>query len=488
MSTLRKVLFLVFTAVYLVAAPLTILYALGYIFNPDEQKLLQTGLVSLVSDPSGAEVWVDGKLSRDKTPVVFRNLSPGTHETRVTLPGHHPWQEQVKVVPERALRFENILLFPETFVPEILGNFPVSRLWHVPGGKYIFVLQGKTTSGLSLFDPSEKKFKPLVSLDLFPDSELTELLIHPEGNQALLLQRKDSAPPLLIRLTEPPETLPHSHLLSPLLEEVRWDRRHNRLLFYLQGESLKKVDLEDLRLSLPLMDGVAGYTIHRGKFYVLDRQGRFLALNAKGKLEEVFLDDPAKARLVFGAGAQQKYRIFFLPNPSVFSPPYETAVLFLSSEGRLSSNKLPYFLDEGAAELVPAFSHPRAAYRKGPELWVVDFDREEEKTFFETGPTPRRVHKGSDALSNLLWTFNDQYLIFLEGNRVMAQDFEGGGKAVELFRVSREAPEIVLDSQSGFLYFAEPAQNRLARVKLHAPPGLIPRLMDDFVEITKDSP
>jgi len=91
-------------------------------------------------------------------------------------------------------------------------------------------------------------------------------------------------------------------------------------------------------------------------------------------------------------------------------------------------------------------------------------------------------------LSNLLWTYNDQYLIFLEGDRVMAQDFEGGGAAVELFRVSGETPEIVLDSQSGFLYFAEPGQNRFARVKLHAPPGLIPRLMDDFVEITKESP
>ena len=51
MGKLRKIILLVFVGVYLVAAPLTILYALWYIFSPAQQTLLQTGLVSLNTEP-----------------------------------------------------------------------------------------------------------------------------------------------------------------------------------------------------------------------------------------------------------------------------------------------------------------------------------------------------------------------------------------------------------------------------------------------------
>ena len=142
MARLRRVFFFAFALVYVLAAPLTVLYALGFIFNPGEQTLVQTGLVSLVTEPSGANVWVDGTLSKDKTPLVLRNLRPGIHDIEVNLPAHHTWQKRVKIIPERALRFESILLFPQIFEPEIVNDFPVSQLWHVPGGKYLAALHG----------------------------------------------------------------------------------------------------------------------------------------------------------------------------------------------------------------------------------------------------------------------------------------------------------------------------------------------------------
>lgn len=490
MTTLRKLFLAAFAALYIGVAPLTVLYALGYIFNPADQKLFQTGLVSLASDPPGAEVWVDDELSRAKTPVVLRDLKPGRHEIRVALGTRPPWRKQVKVIPERVLQFENILLFPDTPLPEILGNFPVSRLWHVPGGKRIFVLQGNTASGLSLFDPAEKKFRPLIFPRAVSEARVSDFLIHSEGDQALLILQKEGTPiSLLIRFSETPVTRPLTHLFSPPVKEIRWDRRHSHLLFYLREKTLRKVDLESRRISPPLTRGVSGYAIHKGKLYVLDRRNRFFTLNAKGKLEDLLLDDPLKARLVFGEETGGNYQIAFLPNPSVFLSPREAVVIFLSGAGRLSSNKLPYFLDKDVEEFVPAHSHPRAAYRRGKELWIVDFERDEgeEEPFFETGPTPHRIFKGSDRLSELRWIYNDQYLVFREGNRVKVVDIEGG-LAVELLRVSEETPDIALDSQNGYLYFSEPGENRLARIRLHTPPGFLPRLMDDFVETSKESP
>ena len=89
MGQLRRIIFYLFVAIYLIAAPLTVLYALGYILSPTRQTLVQTGLISLSSVPSQASVWVNGSLLNEKTPLVLRNLKPGPYSLRVGLPHTH---------------------------------------------------------------------------------------------------------------------------------------------------------------------------------------------------------------------------------------------------------------------------------------------------------------------------------------------------------------------------------------------------------------
>ena len=86
MGRLRKIIFYIFALIYLVVAPLTILYALGYIFSPTQQTLVATGLISLSSEPPQAQVWLNGELLKEKTPVILRNLKPGPYTLRMGLP------------------------------------------------------------------------------------------------------------------------------------------------------------------------------------------------------------------------------------------------------------------------------------------------------------------------------------------------------------------------------------------------------------------
>ena len=118
---------------------------------------------------------------------------------------------------------------------------------------------------------------------------------------------------------------------------------------------------------------------------------------------------------------------------------------------------------------------------------MVNFEGEREKIFFERGPTPRKIYQGKDKLTHLVWFYHDQYLLFLEGDRLMAQDFEGEGEPVELLKISSRTPVVHLDEKRGFLYFVDPEGDRLARVKLFEESGLLPRLVDDFVEVAKES-
>jgi hypothetical protein len=479
MARLRKYLLLIFVATYAVTAPLTILYALGYIFNPEQQVLLQTGLVSLNSEPSGATVWVNGLNTKDKTPIVLRNLKPDTYDVQVRLPGRHPWARRITVERERALRLENVLLFPLSYQPEALRDSPLFKMWHVPGGKYLLVLEGTPASHLYLYELEKEKFRPVFLRARDRESTINEVHLHPRLDRALILLKEEGVTrPVLVKFTEEIQVKDLSGLLPDPLTEFRWSLHDADSFFYLKGETLRRFDIERDLLHPKLITRLRGYAPDERGLFALDGRRRFLKITEKGKIQDVLLADPSKANLIFGEDTGERYSIFFLPNPSVFSTLDDAVVLFLSERGRLLGNKLPYFLDQGVGELAPAISHPRMAYRKGKGLWAVDFEREREKVFFESGPAPRKIYEGKEAPTNLLWFYHDQYLLFLEGDRLMVQDFEGEGNAVELMRISGQIPQVVLDAGQGFLYFAHPKGNRLSRIKLFEEPGILPRFGD----------
>ena len=490
MGRLRKIIFYVFALIYLAVAPLTILYALGYIFSPTQQTLVATGLISLSSEPSQAQVWLNGELLKEKTPVILRNLKPGPYTLRISLPQMHPWQRQVEVKPDRVFRFENILLFPLTFHPEILSDFPITRMWHSPLGRNIVVLQGEKASGLFLFDPERREFRPLFSQSPYGETAVREVLLHPSGERAVaVLKEKEGLRPLLVNFLDPRETISLGELFQEPFRQSHWGAPHKNSLFYLQGNTLRrlKADPDEQPFSLNLQEGVRGYAVQGRRLFVLDGQRRFLELTEKGKIRNILLSEPPKIRLIFGPEEGEHYSLFFLPRLFLFTPLHEALALFLSDKGKLISNKLPYFLDEGVETLIPATAHSRALYRKGNELWTVDFEREQEEGFFESGPARRRIYKAREKLFPVAWFYDDRYLLFVEGNHVKVLDPEGEGNLMDLLEVSKEVPQVILDEKRGFLYFAEPAENRLSRIKLFEAEGVLPRLVDDFVSARSES-
>lgn len=94
---LRKALFFLFVGIFLVSAPLVVLYTAGYRFNRTNNTVLQTGTLSLASSPRGAEVFVHGENIHDATPAVLQRLSTGTRTVRLEKEGYHAWERTVNV-------------------------------------------------------------------------------------------------------------------------------------------------------------------------------------------------------------------------------------------------------------------------------------------------------------------------------------------------------------------------------------------------------
>lgn len=493
MGILRKAIFLVFTVAYLVIAPLTVLYALGYIFSPSHSKLLLTGLISLNSHPSQAQVELNHRVLKDTTPVVIRNLKSGFYNLHLSLPGMHPWQKQVEVKADKVLSFENILLFPTQFDSEKLTDFPITKIWHAAQTRKLVVLQGDHVSGLYLFEPERNQLEPI-----FPnfsgeyDFPVGEVLMHPLGEKAVaFMKQKEGIRPFLVKFLSPMELTPLAGSLQEPFDKFRWGPSQKNALFYLQGDTLKKMDFEERFPLFDVQGGIRGYTTDRRKLFVMDARRRLFELTEKGEIRKTLLGTAAKAHLIFGPDEGERYSFYFLSRPFIFTPLHEAFALFLSDQGKLFSNRLPYYLDKRVEEVVTAVFNRRAVYRKDSELWLVDFEREPEKEFFQTGVSPRKIYQGEQKISNLTWFYNDNYLLFVEGGWVKVLDFEGNGQAVPLFQISKRVPQIALDERRGFVYFADPLTRRLSRIQLFEPANILPRLVDDWVSASaasKDSP
>ncbi|MEK7163619.1 MAG: PEGA domain-containing protein [Patescibacteria group bacterium] len=86
-----------------------ILFARGYRFSPKQQAFQATGLLSAVSLPNGASVYINNEL-KSATDTTL-NLTPGNYQVRIKKEGFSPWEKTLTIAPEVVTRV-GPLLFP----------------------------------------------------------------------------------------------------------------------------------------------------------------------------------------------------------------------------------------------------------------------------------------------------------------------------------------------------------------------------------------
>lgn len=111
-TVIRYVAFYFSLTLYLVLLPIILSYSLGYHIDFRNFNIYKTGMLSLRSTPSGASLYINGKLYADLTPARIEELKPDTYSIEIKREGFYPWQKEVTIRPNMVTRAENIILFP----------------------------------------------------------------------------------------------------------------------------------------------------------------------------------------------------------------------------------------------------------------------------------------------------------------------------------------------------------------------------------------
>lgn len=108
-------------AIIVLLALSVLFYAEGYRLNLKNFKITRIGIVAISTYPNGAEVYLDGKLAKKKTPFSA-NLTSGYYTAEVRKEGYQTWQATFKIEPEVALRYDSVVLFRKDITPRDLTD------------------------------------------------------------------------------------------------------------------------------------------------------------------------------------------------------------------------------------------------------------------------------------------------------------------------------------------------------------------------------
>jgi len=120
----RRVFFGGTVLVFIVLAPVIILRAMGFRYDPGG-GIVQTGALEVRSIPEGAFLFVDGR-PVGETPLVVKDLPPGEYHLRLEKEGFFGWEEDRIVEKSLVAREEPAWLFSRggsaEFSPGVLAE------------------------------------------------------------------------------------------------------------------------------------------------------------------------------------------------------------------------------------------------------------------------------------------------------------------------------------------------------------------------------
>lgn len=108
--------------VFIMAAPILIIYSLGHKITPSSPIPIPVGNFSIRTSPSGATIFLDNK-ERSKTPTEIRSLLPGNYNIRIIKDGYRSWQKNLPIQGTFVTDIMHVKLIPEEIEKDITrGN------------------------------------------------------------------------------------------------------------------------------------------------------------------------------------------------------------------------------------------------------------------------------------------------------------------------------------------------------------------------------
>lgn len=120
-SFLRKFFFWILFIAFIIIAPVSVLYSLGYKFDIETKRFVKTGAIYVSTIPAGAKIYLDGELLKTFSPHAIRGLLPDKYAIVLQKERFYPYKISLEVKASEVEKLD-ITLVPRVEVQEELKS------------------------------------------------------------------------------------------------------------------------------------------------------------------------------------------------------------------------------------------------------------------------------------------------------------------------------------------------------------------------------
>lgn len=429
--------------------------AMGFTFN-ESGKLEQAGLVQLASNPSDANVNIDGEAQFSHT-EFSKMLSSGMHQIKVTKSGYDTWSKNLRIDAGLLTRVEWIRLFPKknnisdakTFDELRLASFSADRK------KLLVIENGKNT--LNIIDIQGDKAKNnKQDLNNFlsttaakaVDGAISIVAWNENNNRFLAKWTVNSKTSWhLVDLEHPENSINLSKKFNLAFDSILIINDSASKLWALENQNLRLIDVNNLTISGAIATGIEKIAHNRDaiSFIHIDNDVRQLSFFKEGekgyttitKFENT--SDKTVFKLAMGTYWNEEWLIYSVDkNVKLISGKYP-------SYGKNDVSKLKTTFErelDYVPQLLSVNANQRVAVLSG-EKRLTSYDVETKDSF---------DIKLDNTLTNINWL--DTYLIWQNiDSTIIIRDFDGDNRREIISDVNNPFPVAISENNKWLYYF-----------------------------------
>lgn len=423
----RGILFILFLLIFLLSAPLVVLYTAGYRYHFATGKIVQTGVISLTSYPRNATVSIDGIVMNKRTPAVIDNVLPGEHRVRLEREGFFPWERTLTVRSRETSFVTDAGLFL-TSTPSPLTEADILFFSASPDGTDLaYMARTEEWDELRAFHTEDGEE---LLLARFPaESTAFDTIAWSADASRIMLSEMNGVNSLVMNIVSG-QSLSLDGLIADI-ERTWWDSEKGDVLFIETNENLFSLHVPSERITLIPSGAIAARTL--GNEFILAE-----AIDGRVVISET-IGDHAKILAYLPLG---NYAFRHTPSDDLvmLEDTLRERIILIDTH----SNDQPILLNQIATLWKWELDGERLLYSDGFDLHIYDAPRHTDET----------LTRLSHGITGISWHPRANTVLFSQRDHISGLDIERTDDAILTELVRGEGfLNLSMDARGKTLYF-----------------------------------
>ena len=432
---LRRIYYSTVIIIFLIFAPVIILYSMGWRYDFAGRTVVHTGVVTVSTQPERATVSIDGAMAAGKTPTVIKNVLPGRHKIEIQRDNYFSWYKWLQVDAAFATLVNDVVLLRDDRQHDILLAEPVAAVtWSYKQEILVYTLM----SGEVFF--AEKKDmiegKSASSLQLVAPGSAPRVVWSPDDHRALLLPPDGSTWLLDV------DTVRLEEIEEMTIMEARWQNNHT-FLYQDRDNFLSVYDTDQHLRQLVSSEPVIDFYPGEKSFFVLRP-----AAEGGPRLFQL-ISGTEKLITEFDSGGDYHFAGIF------------SEILVVIDKGNalyfLEPGSLSWILDEvraDAQDMVWLEKQGELFFWNGFEHSFYNYHDQRSSTLLRSGS---EIHDG-------LWHPRGKMFFLAIDDRLEARELDERDRVNTFGLWDSRVTETMVDADGHYLYFIDEADRQLKRL------------------------